>query len=100
MEQTGCPKTATDFRTVALKYIRHKIILSRMYNYRFNQQFQLHIQRLRDLMKWLDGDGKFVSQQRVFTVIKNYKPDFYGSLPYSENSSYQSSNETLKEIFE
>jgi hypothetical protein len=92
--------TVTDYRTLAIKYIRHKIILSVMCNYRKNQQFQRHVFRLKELLRWLNGGGKFLTQQRVFVVIKSYQPDFYGSLPHPDNKSYESCLSTLKEIFE
>lgn len=91
---------ATEYRTTALTYINHKLRLSTCRNYKTDMSFQRAVMKLRDLRKWLQGPGKMADQIAVFKMLKMYRDDFYNALPHPMNDSYQSSSQTLKEIFE
>lgn len=91
---------ATELRTLCTAYINHKLKLSACSNYKGNMRFQRSTVRLREFKKWMQNEGKLANETAVLRMAKMYKPDFYNALPHPKNAAYQSSMDTLTEIFE
>ena len=88
------------YQSIALRYINHKLLLSKTANYKNEIRFQRAVNRLMELKKWLNQHGKYANQIAAFKMLKLYRNDMYDALPHPENKSYASCTETLKCIYE